>query len=118
MRYFRSSAGVTINLETNVNTGGDAQGDLLYGIENVQGSNYSDSLTGGAGNDSLSGGSGADILHAGAGSDTLTGQGGNDIFVLSNASGTDTISDFSRELMQKTEKELSEERDAVAHLLP
>jgi malate dehydrogenase len=28
------------------------------------------------------------------------------------------ISDFSRELMQKTEKELAEERDAVAHLLP
>jgi malate dehydrogenase len=29
-----------------------------------------------------------------------------------------TVSDFSRDLMQKTEKELSEERDAVAHLLP
>lgn len=28
------------------------------------------------------------------------------------------ISDFSRDLMQKTEKELSEERDAVSHLLP
>jgi malate dehydrogenase len=29
-----------------------------------------------------------------------------------------TVSDFSRDLMQKTEKELSEERDAVSHLLP
>jgi len=28
------------------------------------------------------------------------------------------VSDFSRDLMQKTEKELSEERDAVNHLLP
>jgi len=28
------------------------------------------------------------------------------------------VSDFSRELMQKTEKELAEERDAVNHLLP
>ena len=28
------------------------------------------------------------------------------------------VSDFSRDLMQKTEKELTEERDAVAHLLP
>ena len=28
------------------------------------------------------------------------------------------ISDFSRDLMQKTEKELAEERDAVSHLLP
>ncbi len=28
------------------------------------------------------------------------------------------VSDFSRDLMQKTEKELSEERDAVSHLLP
>ncbi len=29
-----------------------------------------------------------------------------------------TVNDFSRDLMQKTERELSEERDAVAHLLP
>ncbi len=29
-----------------------------------------------------------------------------------------SVSDFSRDLMQKTEKELSEERDAVSHLLP
>jgi len=28
------------------------------------------------------------------------------------------ISDFSRGLMQKTEKELEEERNGVAHLLP
>ena len=28
------------------------------------------------------------------------------------------INAFSRDLMQKTEKELMEERDAVAHLLP
>jgi malate dehydrogenase len=28
------------------------------------------------------------------------------------------VSDFSRDLMQKTEKELAEERDAVNHLLP
>jgi malate dehydrogenase len=28
------------------------------------------------------------------------------------------VSDFSRDLMKKTEKELSEERDAVSHLLP
>ncbi|HEY8191364.1 MAG TPA: calcium-binding protein, partial [Alphaproteobacteria bacterium] len=96
MRYLRSASGVTVNLETNVNTGGDAQGDVLYGIENVQGSNYNDSLTGGAGNDSLSGGSGADTIFAGAGIDALIGGSGNDIFVLSNASGIDTISDFSR----------------------
>jgi malate dehydrogenase len=29
-----------------------------------------------------------------------------------------SISDFSRELMQKSEQELAEERAAVAHLLP
>ena len=32
--------------------------------------------------------------------------------------GLDTSSDFSKEKMQATEQELSEERDAVAHLLP
>jgi Ca2+-binding RTX toxin-like protein len=95
-RYLHSASGVTINLETNVNTGGEAQGDMLYGVENVQGSNYNDSLTGGAGNDSLSGGGGADTIFAGAGIDALIGGSGNDIFVLSNTSGIDTISDFSR----------------------
>lgn len=53
-----------------------------------------DELYGGAGNDLLYGGAGDDRLDGGIGSDTLNGGEGADIFVLSSATGTDTIEDF------------------------
>lgn len=80
--YSASAAAVTVNLATNVNSGGDAQGDTLFFIENVIGSAFADKLTGdglanilsgGAGNDALSGGDGDDSFYAGAGSDKVDG---------------------------------------------
>lgn len=71
--YENSAAAVTVNLGTNVNTGGDAQGDKLYTIENVEGSNYNDKLTGNSSNNVLTGGFGNDSLYGGAGNDTLYG---------------------------------------------
>ena len=44
--YTGSNAAVTVNLGTNTNTGGHAQGDSLSGIENLRGSRHWDSLTG------------------------------------------------------------------------
>jgi|GEM_PF-3354108 len=96
-RYTKSSAGVSINLATNINTGGDAQGDMLYGIEGVLGSGFADTLKGGSGNDTLNGAAGNDVLYAGAGSDTLTGGAGADRFVLdSGVTSKDTITDFNK----------------------
>lgn len=97
VRYYRSAAGVSINLETNINTGGDAEGDTLYGIEGVLGSVFSDSLKGGSGNDTLNGVGGNDVLYAGAGGDFLTGGAGADRFVLDPVLGSkDVITDFNR----------------------
>ena len=88
--YSDSASGVTINLAARAGpygnmgtgTGGDTEGDLLYDIENVIGSNFNDTLTGtwryyetlqgGGGNDLLRGGAGADKLDGGSGVDTVT----------------------------------------------
>lgn len=79
-RYTSSESAVSINLETNVNTGGDAEGDILLNIEAVIGSNFNDILIGGNGNDYLVGGRGNDILIGGKGVDALNGGNGADIF--------------------------------------
>ena len=90
--YSSSANGVTVNLATNVNTGGDAQGDSLTGIENVTGSNYNDTLTGDGNDNTLSGGAGNDTLVGGAGNDALIGGAGNDTLV--GGTGIDTA-DYS-----------------------
>jgi Ca2+-binding RTX toxin-like protein len=79
---------VTVNLETNINTGGDAQGDSLTSIENVTGSHHNDTLTGDSNDNTLTGGGGNDTLIGGAGNDVLIGGSGDDIFV--GGSGIDT----------------------------
>jgi Ca2+-binding RTX toxin-like protein len=70
--YATSSAGVTINLATGSNSGGDATGDTLFDIENLLGSGLADSLTGNGSNNILEGGAGGDTLDGGGGNDTLS----------------------------------------------
>src|SRR5262249_23194353 len=68
--YFYSTAGVNVSLVAGAtNTGGDAQGDVLTSIEDLQGSAYHDTITGGASDNWLYGGGGADTLDGGAGVD-------------------------------------------------
>src|SRR5262249_13247361 len=72
-------AGVTVNLTTNVNTGGDAQNDNISGVENLIGSGLADKLTGDDKSNSIQGGIGNDTLDAGtSGVDTLLGGDGDD----------------------------------------
>lgn len=94
-----SIGGVTVNLQTGVNTGGTAQGDVLISIENLVGTTDNDSLTGdgadniiygGAGHDTLNGGDGTDSLEGEAGHDTLNGGDGDD--GLAGGEGNDNIS--------------------------
>jgi RTX calcium-binding nonapeptide repeat (4 copies)/FG-GAP-like repeat len=86
--------------------GGDAQGDTLFGIENIIGSAFSDDISGddsdnfidggagfdvligNGGNDRLVGGAGEDRLIGGAGDDVLSGDAGNDVII--GGAGTDT----------------------------
>jgi hypothetical protein len=84
------SAAVTVNLATNANTGGDAQGDKLTHIENVTGTAFNDVITGNVAANTLRGGLGLDSLSGGAGNDTLMGGDGDDTLV--GGDGLDSIS--------------------------
>jgi Ca2+-binding RTX toxin-like protein len=85
--YSGSFAGVSVDLGTGKGYYGDAEGDLLFEIENVNGSSYADTIYGNAANNSLNGGAGNDTLKGGGGSDNLTGGMGADI--LMGGDGTD-----------------------------
>ncbi|HMJ27636.1 MAG TPA: PQQ-dependent sugar dehydrogenase, partial [Xanthobacteraceae bacterium] len=80
--YSASVAAVSVNLLTGLGSGGDAQGDILGGIENIVGSAFNDTLTGDNGGNALDGRSGNDTLNGGRGNDTLTGGPGADTFVF------------------------------------
>jgi len=82
--YEDSAAGVTVNLVDRSGTGGDAEGDSLYDIENLWGSAHDDSFIGDAGADTFDGGAGTDTAsYAGSAAGVTvnlalgTGQGGD-----------------------------------------
>lgn len=88
--YATSAQGVTVRLWAGDGVGGDAAGDTLRGIENLQGSAFADRLVGDAGANRLLGGAGDDEIWADVGDDTLEGGAGAD--VLHGQGGTDTVS--------------------------
>ncbi|MFE0756741.1 M10 family metallopeptidase C-terminal domain-containing protein [Inquilinus sp. NPDC058860] len=77
--YSESAVGVTVDLVAGTGLGGNAQGDTLLGIENVNGSQGNDTLTGDAAANVLRGMNGNDILRSSAGADTMNGEGGTDL---------------------------------------
>jgi Ca2+-binding RTX toxin-like protein len=102
--YADASSRVQVRLWAGDGTKGEAIGDQLIGIENLEGSAFNDILSGdaannrldgNAGNDILQGLDGADILVGDGGNDTLTGGTGNDQFWFSKGGGSDTITDFT-----------------------
>ncbi len=90
-RYASSAAAVTIDLfVTTAQTGGDAEGDILTGIENVVGSDAgADVIRGDDGGNRLFGLGGNDTLHGRGGDDVLVGDDGNDI--LDGGDGDDAL---------------------------
>ncbi|MEJ8838671.1 choice-of-anchor U domain-containing protein [Ramlibacter sp. AN1133] len=102
--YQNATGSVNVNLATNSAIGADGN-DTLANIEDVRGSESSDTLTGSdgdnrlqgrGGNDVIDGGAGNDSIHGGLGNDQLTGGTGNDVFQFGAAGeGTDTITDFT-----------------------
>jgi Ca2+-binding RTX toxin-like protein len=94
LSYADDTAGVSIDLELQLASGGDAEGDsLMGGFVAAMGGSGADTLIaqlsvattllGGAGDDSLVGGADADMLRGDAGSDMLIGGAGNDTIDLS-----------------------------------
>ncbi|MFC5360073.1 calcium-binding protein, partial [Azospirillum himalayense] len=85
--YSTSTAPVTVYLSQGTASGGDAQGDKLISVESAMGSDFNDTLYGGAdgnvlvgllGNDVLFGGGGDDIIRGDKGDDLLYGEAGSD----------------------------------------
>lgn len=97
--YRGSSTGVNVSLKTGRGAWGDAEGDILEGIEHAIGTKHADSLTGGDGNNRLTGLQGNDYLNGGKGNDALYGGEGDDYLIggagadrLEGGTGSDTAS--------------------------
>ena len=88
--YRDSEKGVIVSLLSgSKGKGGDAAGDTLVNIENLEGSDEDDVLTGDSGKNSLHGRDGVDTLDGREGNDTLDGGDGND--TLYGRDGADTL---------------------------
>ena len=84
--YREDLFGVDVNLETGQGSRGDAEGDTLVGIENVEGSAGFDRLTGTTGANVFNGNGGNDIIEGGAGADRMDGGDGFDMLSYLNSS--------------------------------
>ncbi len=87
--YRASDGQVFIDLTKNKAFGGDATGDMLIGIENIEGSNRADIVVGNQSANILTGFLGGDSLHGEAGRDRIDGGGGRDF--LTGSGGLDLI---------------------------
>jgi Ca2+-binding RTX toxin-like protein len=84
--YSASTAWVNVDLtfqdgitaQSGGGAGNHAEGDILTGIEDVNGSQYGDSLTGNGGHNRIWAYDGADTIYGGAGRDTIYGGDGHD----------------------------------------
>jgi Ca2+-binding RTX toxin-like protein len=73
---------------------GDAEGDWFYQIENIEGSDFNDSLTGDDGDNLLTGGGGQDFLFGGLGNNTAVYSGKRSDYNISTV-GSVTILDLN-----------------------
>jgi Ca2+-binding RTX toxin-like protein len=100
--YTASSGGVQVNLADGLaESGFDAAGDDLTGIEHLVGSDFADVLTGDTNVNRLYGESGADRLAGGAGADGLFGGSGADA-VFYDALDTAVIGGMGRDTLVGT----------------
>ena len=91
--YSDSSAAVTIRLSQTgaaQASGGDATGDVLTSIENVNGSLFNDMIEGTSGVNHLLGGDGVDVINGLDGNDIIEGGNGGD--TMDGGAGIDTLS--------------------------
>ncbi|WP_328543852.1 calcium-binding protein [Streptomyces europaeiscabiei] len=88
--YLESGSGVVVDIDNAADDGIGGEGDnVLSDVENVYGSQFGDTLTGGSTNDILSGFGGNDLLVGGTGNDILVGGAGSDTH--SGGAGNDTL---------------------------
>lgn len=88
--YRNSPAGITIILDgTTAGRGGDAEGDTIIHVNDIEGSHFDDQLTGNAFENQMLGNDGNDILLGGGADDELFGDDGDD--QLLGGSGNDDL---------------------------
>ena len=85
LHYGASDKAVNVNLATHVGHGGFAEGDVIFEVENLVGSNFGDTLIGDSNANTIDGGDGNDIIHGGGGLDILKGGNGNDTLYSDNS---------------------------------
>ena len=88
--YAQSNTAVTVDLDSGLGLGGEAQGDTLSGIENLIGTRHGDMLSGDEASNRLVGGRGDDTLLGRGGDDLLLGGLGAD--VMDGGDGFDMVS--------------------------
>lgn len=105
--YRTSDAGVQIDLAAGTAAGGYAEGDTLLRINNLDGSQYGDELTGNHQ---------ANWLRGNGGDDTLTGGARSDTFVFASGSGDDIVTDYDRDWLDlsATETDFTSLEDVLA----
>jgi len=91
--YYASTAGVTARLYDGIGMGGYAQGDRYFGIENLIGSKYNDTLGGDSNANILIGLEGNDTINGGGGGDRLYGDAGRDWLIASGRAGLTELMD-------------------------
>ena len=123
--YRNSNAAVTVNLGNGTFTGGHAEGDEIFNVESIEGSDYDDVLTGdnsanrlygGEGNDVLEGGEGIDWLDGGAGTDTVTYENSKEwmrVNLLFNEGSSDVSDDTIHEIVNIENVIGSNHRDSI-----
>lgn len=93
--YQYASKGVAVDLSAPLSGSfnaivDDSDSDVLSDIQNINGSDYSDTLMGDTNANGINGGGGADTINGAAGNDTLSGANGQD--VIHGGDGNDSIS--------------------------
>ncbi|QUJ77208.1 choice-of-anchor D domain-containing protein [Sulfitobacter albidus] len=101
--YKGSGTGVTVDLGANTASGGDATGDVISNIENIDGSSFDDDLTGDAGVNVLRGGAGADTLDGGDGLDWAVYSGTGSAVTIDLGAGTASGGDAAGDVLSNIE---------------
>ncbi|MGP3696847.1 Hint domain-containing protein [Rhodobacter sp. NSM] len=87
--YSGSASAVNVNLTTWTASGGDAQGDVLSGVDGLIGSTHDDTLVGFDGESTTGSDIYTNVIHGGGGNDVIDGRAGDDS--LFGDDGNDTV---------------------------
>ncbi|GEO12318.1 hypothetical protein [Microvirga aerophila] len=89
VNYVYSNDSINIDLESGAVSGGEAEGDVLSGVEGIMATQKDDTVRGNAGANCLIGYSGNDVLSGRGGNDTIEAWDGND--TLEGGAGADLL---------------------------